>query len=137
MKLYISADIEGIAGITTWEEARKEFSDYEEFRQQFTREVSAACEGAIEAGATEIIIKDAHGTGRNIYTAQLPPEIKIIRGWSGHPQKMMQELDASFDAVLMVGYHSAAASDGNPLGHSFSSEKIYKMMLNGQSQDVN
>src|SRR3954463_14728745 len=60
MKIYISADIEGIAGITNWDEARKDHPSYAEFREEMTNEVLAACEGAIAAGATEILIKDAH-----------------------------------------------------------------------------
>ena len=131
MKIYISADIEGVAGITNWDEASKDSADYEEFRQQFTAEVAAACEGAIEAGASEIIVKDAHASGRNLYAAQLPAEVQIIRGWSGHPQSMMQDLDGSFDAAMMVGYHSAAASDGNPLAHTFSG-KVFRLSINEQ-----
>src|SRR5262245_7465095 len=72
MKVYISADIEGIAGITDWEEATKTHGTYGEFREEMTNEVVAACEGAITAGATEILIKDAHGTGRNIIASRLP-----------------------------------------------------------------
>jgi len=132
LKIYISADIEGVAGIATWDEAKKQSPDYQEFREQMTSEVVAACEGAIDAGATEIIVKDAHGTGRNILSSQLPSIVKLIRGWSGHPYAMMQEIDSSFDAVLMVGYHAAAFSMGNPLAHTLSSLKIYQLKINGQ-----
>lgn len=131
MKVFISADIEGVTGIAAWEEARKDAAAYAEFRHQMTAEVAAACEGALEAGATEILVKDAHGSGRNIIAAQLPRGARLIRGWSGHPQMMMQELDPSFDAVMMIGYHSAASSRGNPLGHSFSSARVYRLMING------
>jgi len=130
MKIYISADIEGVAGITSWDEARKDSNSYQEFQEQFSVEVGAACEGALAAGATEIIVKDAHGTGRNIIGSYLPSGTKLIHGWSGHPQKMMQELDDSFDAAMMVGYHSAAGVKGNPLGHTFSSEKVYRLLIN-------
>ena len=133
MKIYISADIEGVAGISAWDEARKQSSDYNEFRQQMTVEVAAACEGAIDAGATEIIVKDAHGTGRNIFSSQLPSIVKLIHGWSGHPKKMMQEIDSSFDAALMIGYHSAAFSSGNPLAHTLSSLKVFRLMINGKN----
>ncbi len=57
--------------------------------------------GAIEAGATEIIVKDAHGTGRNIFSSQLPSVVKLIHGWSGHPKKMMQEIDSSKHLLLL------------------------------------
>ena len=63
----------------------------------------AACEGAIAAGASEILIKDAHGSGRNIIAARLPDCARLIRGWSGHPLCMVQELDESFDALMFAG----------------------------------
>jgi len=131
MKIYISADIEGVAGIVAWEEAGKDSADYEQFRLQMTDEVAAACHGAIEAGASEIWVKDAHGSGRNIYASELPDCVRLIRGWSGHPLMMMQELDDSFDAALMVGYHAAGGVGGNPLGHSFSSSRVMSIRING------
>ena len=85
MKIYISADIEGISGITHWDETEKSKSDYQKFATQMTDEVRAACEGAIKAGVKEIWIKDAHDTGRNILADELPQMIKLVRGWSEHP----------------------------------------------------
>ncbi len=120
MKIYISADIEGITGVTSWDETTAGKSDYIEFRQQMTREVSAASNGALAAGAGEIWINDAHGNGRNIIAEKLPRETFLIRGWSEHPYSMMQEIDDSFDAVIMIGYHSRAGADSNPLAHTYS-----------------
>jgi len=120
LKIYISADIEGTTGITHWDETEKSKSDYAEFQKQMTAEVVAACEGALKAGATEIIVRDAHHTGRNIIASKLPEEARLIREWSGHPYSMMQGLDDSFDAVIMTGYHSRAGSDTNPLAHTFT-----------------
>jgi D-amino peptidase len=120
MKVFISADIEGVAGITHWDEAAKTHPDYQQFRQRMTTEVLAACEGAIRSGASEIYIKDAHGSARNIIDDDLPDCVKLIRGWSGHPFSMVQGLDERFDALLMIGYHSRAGSDTNPLAHTLS-----------------
>jgi D-amino peptidase len=131
MKVYISADIEGTTGITDWEEATKGHPTYPEFRERMTEEVVAACEGAIEAGAREILVKDAHATGRNIIAARLPDCARLIRGWSGHPFSMVQELDESFDALLFVGYHAKAGSDDNPLAHTLRL-RIAHLMLNGE-----
>src|SRR5260221_6201367 len=131
MRVYTSADMEGLAAITEWEEAGKPQPTYPEFREEMTSEVVAACNGAIEAGATEILIKDAHGTGRNIIAARLPDCARLIRGWSGHPLCMVQELDDSFDAVLLVGYHSKAGGEGNPLAHTLTL-KIAQLRLNGE-----
>ncbi|HVO01837.1 MAG TPA: M55 family metallopeptidase [Candidatus Cybelea sp.] len=131
MKIYISADIEGTTGITDWEEATKTHATYGEFRERMTDEVVAACEGAIEAGAKEILIKDAHSTGRNIIAARLPDCARLIRGWSGHPFSMVQELDESFDALVFVGYHAKAGSDDNPLAHTLRL-RVMHLMLNGE-----
>lgn len=132
MKIYISADIEGITGITHWDETEKSKPDYQKFAQQMTDEVKAACEGAIKAGAEEIWIKDAHDTGRNLIAANLPQRIKLVRGWSEHPFSMVQELDRSFTAVLMIGYHSFASSSSNPLSHTLSSRTYNYIQLNGE-----
>jgi D-amino peptidase len=130
MKIFISADIEGTTGITTWEEVNKNNSVYNEFREQMTEEVAAACKGALKAGATEIVVKDAHATGRNIIHSKLPKNVKLIRGWSGHPYSMMTGIDDSFDAALMTGYHSAAYSNNNPLAHTINSSVISYIKIN-------
>ncbi|MCP4673790.1 MAG: amino acid amidase, partial [Desulfobacula sp.] len=96
-----------------------------------TNEVCAACEGAFEAGATQILVKDAHSTARNLIASQLPNKVKLIRGWSRHPYMMMQEIDKSFDAALMIGYHSMAGAGGNPLAHTMSSALVADMEING------
>ncbi len=130
MKVYISVDIEGVAGITHWDEADKKHPDYPEFREQMTKEAVAAIEGAEAAGATEILVKDAHSSGRNLMTSKLPGGIRLVRAWAGHPLCMIQELDESFDAVLMVGYHSAAGSEANSLAHTLSLDAA-EIRLNG------
>ena len=131
MKVYISVDIEGVAGITHWDEADKTHRDYQEFREQMTREAVAAIEGAEAAGATEIWVKDAHDSGRNLITSMLPANIRLIRSWAGHPLCMVQELTADFDAVMMIGYHATAGSDANALAHTLSS-KQQLITLNGK-----
>ncbi len=89
MKVYISADIEGITGVTHWAEADRQNPDYSELKEQMTAEVSAACEGALQAGAAEIWVKDAHGSARNLTASKLPRQTFLIRGWSGHPFSMV------------------------------------------------
>jgi D-amino peptidase len=131
LKIFISSDIEGTTGITVWNECEKGKPDYEEFQKQMTAEVVAACKGVIEGGANEIIIKDAHDTGRNIIASKLPESVKLIREWSGHPFQMVQGLDDSFDAVIFTGYHSRAGSDTNPLAHTFSGSPMF-IKINGR-----
>lgn len=131
MKVFISADIEGTAGITNWDEARKEHPDYAEFRACMTDELVAACEGARAAGASEVVVKDAHSTARNLILSKLPAYVQVIRGWSGHPDLMMFGIDASFDAALYTGYHNKAGSDTNPLAHTLTGT-VSRLLINGE-----
>lgn len=130
MKVYVSADIEGITGSLDWDETLKTKPDHKEFAEQMTAEVAAACEGFLEAGAEEIWVQDAHDTGRNIKASDLPREARLVRGWSGHPMSMAQMLDKSFDAMGMVGYHSRAGSGGSPLAHTMSG-RVALLEING------
>lgn len=130
MKVFISVDIEGCAAITHWDEATKTHADYPEFREIMTREALAAIEGAQAAGATEIVVKDAHSSGRNLNTSMLPAGIRLVRAWAGHPLCMVQELDESFDAVMMIGYHSPAGSEANSLAHTLSLDAA-EIRING------
>jgi D-amino peptidase len=131
MKIYISADIEGITGVTNWDDAEKKSPDYEEFRKQMTAEVAAACRGALAAGADEIWVRDAHDSARNLIARELPDAVRLMRGWSGHPFMMMDGLDSSFQAALMVGYHSRAGSALSPLSHTMTGAPL-EIRLNGQ-----
>jgi len=131
MRVFISADIEGCAAIATWDEVHKGGAGYQEFREQMTAEVVAACEGARAAGATDILIKDAHETGCNLIASCLPDYARIIRAWSGHPYVMMFGLDPSFDAAVFVGYHDAAGSESSPLAHTMN-DRIARLSINGE-----
>jgi D-amino peptidase len=131
MKIFVTADIEGITGAAHWDETDKKHADYTELREQMTAEVAAACEGALNAGATEVWVKDAHWTARNILAAKLPRQVRLIREWSGHPFSMMQELDKTFQAALAIGYHSRAASGTSPLAHTMTGDITY-VKINGQ-----
>lgn len=130
MKVYISVDIEGIAGISHWNEALDDGPDYAEFRTLMTNEAIAAIKGARAGGATEITLRDAHETGRNMEIGRIGDDVTLIRGWSGHPYKMIQELDDSYDAVVMVGWHGPAADGGNPLSHTMTG-RYNNITLNG------
>jgi D-amino peptidase len=120
MKVYISADIEGVTNVTSWDETEHGKPDHEAARNQMTAEVAAACEGALAAGANEIWVKDAHDRANNLIPGRLPKPVRLIRGWSGHPLSMMQELDGSFDATMMIGYHARARAGASPLEHTFT-----------------
>ena len=129
MKIFISADIEGVNNIVSWDETDNKSPEYSYFRQQMTNEVKHACIGA--TNATEILIKDAHDSARNIILTDLPNNVKLHRGWEGCPCSMMAGLDETFDAVIFIGYHSGASLDGNPLSHTMNLRNQY-VKINGQ-----
>jgi len=131
LKIYITADIEGVTGAAHWDETDHKNADYAAFREQMTAEVAAACEGALNAGATDVWVRDAHWSARNIIAAKLPREVRLVREWSGHPFCMMQELDETFHAALAIGYHARAGSDGSPLAHTMTGNVIY-LKINDQ-----
>ncbi|MCI8950134.1 MAG: peptidase M55 [Lachnospiraceae bacterium] len=131
MKLFISADIEGCAGLAIPSEAHKNEAVYQAFAKEMTREVLAACEAAKEMGASEIVVKDGHGDASNIDPIQMPDYVKLIRGKSGHPYNMMWGIDESFDGVLYIGYHSPAGNPEFSISHTSTGNSLY-IRLNGE-----
>lgn len=131
MKIFVSSDMEGTAGVCHWDEVSKGQDLYEHFARQMSREVAAACEGALAAGADEILVKDAHDSARNINPEMLPRQARIFREWGRHPYSMMAGLDSSFDGVIFTGYHSAAEMDTNPLSHTMNTRNNY-VKINGE-----
>lgn len=128
MKIFISADIEGVNNIANWLETEKG-DDYEYFRKEMTEEVKSACLAAKAWGCDEILIKDAHDNARNLILKDLPDFVKLHRGWEGNICSMMAGLDKSFDAAMFIGYHSPSRSDGNPLSHTMNL-RIHHVKIN-------
>ncbi|MGE0006977.1 MAG: M55 family metallopeptidase [Parvibaculaceae bacterium] len=133
MKVYLSADIEGVAGISAWEELDRSSPEFHQFSDLMTEEVVAACSGARAAGTGEVVVQDAHWLGRNLLLARLPDYVRIVRGWSGHPLYMLQDLDESFQAVMFVGYHGAAQTDVSPVGHTYGGRNVFSLTINGHA----
>jgi len=120
MKVFISVDIEGITTTTAWAECDRDHASYALHVKQMTEEVLAVIAGAKAAGATEIVVRDAHASGRNIDPTRMPSGVTLIRGWNGHPYSMAYGVDGTFDAAMFVGYHTAAGRMGNPMSHTLS-----------------
>src|SRR5215468_10110180 len=78
LKIYISADMEGVAGVVTADQLLPQGFEYGRFREFMTNEVNAACEGAFAAGATEIVISDSHGNGENLLVEKLPKNVTLV-----------------------------------------------------------
>lgn len=132
LKVFISVDMEGISGVVTSEECGASGSDYGYFRRIMSEEANAAVLGAFDAGATEVVVRDSHGSARNILPGLLDPQARLIRDWSGGPQGMMEGLDGSFDAVVFIGYHARAGTPDAIIDHT-SSGNVTDFAINGQS----
>ncbi len=132
LKVFISVDMEGISGVIHWEDVSRSGKDYSLFRRIMTQETNAAIEGALEAGATEILVRDSHGSARNILPDLLHHEAVLLRDWAGSPLAMMEGIDETFDAVIFIGYHARANTPNAVLDHTMSSGTIYDVVLNGK-----
>src|SRR3990172_2639329 len=120
MKILISVDMEGISGVVNWDQVSPGHSEYERYRRIMTDEVNAAVEGAFEAGAGEVVVTDGHAHGYNLLVEALDGRVRLNSGNSA-PLAMVQGIDASFDAALLIGYHACAGSKNAVLDHTWSS----------------
>lgn len=132
MKVYICCDIEGVAGLSSWEEARTNQLGYQEAARQMSLEAAAAARGALSAGADVVIIEDGHGDGRNIDINLLPSGVQLIRGITHDLFGSTGAFDSSFDALVMIGFHDAASHDGNPTSHTIVSAKVASLYVNDE-----
>ncbi len=125
LKIFISADIEGTCGIANWDETTLGESEYNYFREEMMKETIACCEALLEMGITNITVRDAHDSARNIIPSRLPKEVTLIREWTNGPCDMMAGLDNTYDGVIFIGYHSPARSTGNPLSHTLTTSLVH------------
>jgi D-amino peptidase len=138
MRVYISADIEGITGIISWSQCgrpRAEHYDYAFAREMMTHDVNAAIRGARRAGATEVVVKDSHGNSKNLLINQLEPGTQLISGHGSAAQDgvadgMMMGIDATFDAAVLVGYHAMAGTSRGIMEHTITGG-VHRLWING------
>jgi D-amino peptidase len=130
LKVYISADLEGIAGVVTGDQLSPAGFEYGRFREFMTAEVLAAIRGAKDAGATAIVVSDSHGNGETLLIEQFPEDVRIVRAWP-RPLGMMQGIDSSFAAAVFIGYHASATSMTGVRAHTMSSATLTAVLLNG------
>jgi len=129
MKIFISADIEGVAGVVTPQQGQPGNPEYERARRLMTEEVSAAIAGAFDGGATEVVVNDSHGPMVNIIAELLDPRAELILG-RPKPMSMFAGLDASFAAVFCTGYHAGAGRHG-VLSHTVNGFAFAAIRLDG------
>jgi D-amino peptidase len=130
LKVLISVDMEGIAGVVSGNQLASGAFEYERFRRFMTSEALAAIEGAKQAGATEIVVTDAHGNEQNLLVEMFPPDVRLVRGSPRH-LGMMGGLDSTFDAAMFVGYHASTHNSAGVRAHTFSSARFTRVTLNG------
>ena len=130
LKVYISVDMEGVAGVVTADQLLPAGFEYERFRRFMTDEALAAVRAAKQAGASEIIVSDSHANGENLLIELFPKDVKIVRSWPRHGA-MMAGLDQSFSAALFIGYHASTTNPKGVRAHTISSAHFTRVAING------
>jgi D-amino peptidase len=131
MKILIAADMEGISGVTNWNQVTQDHFEYPRFRAIMTQDVNAAIQGAFEGGASQVVVTDGHGSGSNILVEELDPRARLNSG-NTTPYAMVQGIDSGdFDGVFFVGYHARSGTANAILAHTWSSIRIANVWLNG------
>lgn len=132
MNIYISCDMEGVAGVCSWEQvdARSYTPEYFIYQKYMTAEVVAAIEGARSAGATGVLINDSHGPMRNLLLDELPPDVRVMSG-NRKPHSMVHGMDRTYGGVFFTGYHGAIGDMNAALAHTYTPSVVYNARING------
>lgn len=117
MKVFISADMEGITGVYSGAATEREHADYPICRRLMTQDVNAAVQGAVDAGADEVWVNDSHGGANNILIEELHPKAHLIQGWN-EVSRMTDGIDETFAAALLVGYHARSLTEDGCISHT-------------------
>ncbi len=132
LKVFISVDMEGLAGVATGSDVSPNGPDYGHFRKVMAGETNAAIEGAAAAGATAFTVRDSHGAKQNLLPLDVDPRARLIRGATPGPKNMMEGIDQSFDAAIFIGYHARAGTPNAILAHT-SNGNVTDFAINGVS----
>jgi D-amino peptidase len=130
-RVFISIDMEGISSIVSWPEVDRNNSEYAHTRKIMASDLNAAIEGALEAGAKEIVVSDAHGGMRNLRPEEVHEAAQLIRG-SPKPNSMMEGIKEGFDAAMYVGYHSMKGTENGICAHTISGSVVQAIWINGR-----
>ena len=131
MRVFISADMEGVAGITSDRHREPGNEDYQWGRRLMMGEVNAAVAGAFDAGAKEVLVNDSHNTMDNLQPHHLDPRAKLLSG-SLKPLSMMEGFSRRFDAALFIGYHAKRGTPGAIMDHTYSERAVNTVRINGR-----
>lgn len=128
MKVYISVDMEGIGGVVRPAQVQAGTPEYGVACRWMEKEVGAYVLGALEAGAKEVWVKDAHGSGSNMNWEALPHDVRFVTGRT-RPTRF-PGLDETFTALFLVGYHAKAGTPDAVLDHTWSSADDTRFLIN-------
>lgn len=131
MKVYISTDFEGVAGIVDWDQIMVGSHDYEMGRRLLLGELNAAIAGASDAGATRFVVNDSHSSMRNLPPDLIAGQATLLSG-KHKPYYMMQGLDSTFDAIFFIGYHGSIGASAAVLSHTYNPRAIWEVRINGR-----
>lgn len=132
LKVFISVDMEGLAGVVSGSDVSTSGADYAHFRNIMAGETNAAIDGAFAAGATYVLVRDSHGSKQNLLPGDVDPRARLLRGASTGPKNMMEGIDSTFDAVVFIGYHAKAGTPDAILEHT-STGNVIDFSINGVS----
>jgi D-amino peptidase len=131
MRVYISVDMEGVAGVVHADQTRRGRGGYAEAAELMTLEADAAAKGAFDAGAQVVLVNDSHGDMRNLLLDRLDPRVQVITG-NLKPFSMAEGLDGgAFDVALFVGYHGGAGTQAAILDHTYRGNVVAQVRLGG------
>jgi D-amino peptidase len=130
VNVYVSADMEGTAGVCSWTQCDPEnLTEYPYYRRLMSQEVGAAIAGARDAGVKAVLVNDSHAAMRNLLWEELPDDVRVISG-NRKPFSMAQGADGAFGAAFFTGYHAAVGEPG-VLDHTYTGQTIYAVRVNG------
>lgn len=134
MRVFISADIEGVTGMVSWKTCGGMDSQHPDFayaRRMMTHDVNAAIRGARSAGATRVVVKDSHGNSRNLWIDELEHGAELVSGTGAHPDGMMTGVGEGFECAMLIGYHGMAGANEGVMEHTISGG-VHRFLLCGE-----
>jgi D-amino peptidase len=132
MRVFISIDMEGVAGVVDRRQVWRGTDDFPEARRLMAGEANAVVDGCFAAGATEVVVNDSHGDMSNLVPSEVDPRARLQIGGGKGPHSMVFRADDGFDAAMFVGYHAMAGTCDGVLDHSYASASVSALRIGGE-----